>query len=50
MCSGGANYEEAVQNHVQHLRLLLQRLREKKLAVSADRANMLVEQVEFAGH
>ena len=47
--SGGATYKEAVQKHLKHLRLVLQRLREKKLAVSADMANMLVEQVELAG-
>ena len=37
-------------NHVKHLRLVLQCLREKKLIVSADKANMFVEQEEFAGH
>ena len=35
--SGGATYKEAVQNHVKHLRLVLQRLREKKLVVCAIR-------------
>ena len=29
---------------------MLQSLREKKLAVSADKANMFVEQVEFTRH
>ena len=48
--SGGATYEEALQNHVKHLRLVLQRLREKRLAASAEEANMFVEHVEFAGH
>ena len=35
MSSGGLTYEEALLNHVKHLRLVLQRLREKKLAESA---------------
>ena len=50
MSLGGAAYEEAVQNHVQHLRLVLQRRREKKLAVSANKAKMFLEEVEFACH
>ena len=50
LSSGGATCEEAMQNHVNHLRLVLQRLREKKLAALANKANMFVEQVEFAGH
>ena len=40
--SAGATHKEAVQNHVKHLRHVLQRLRGKKLAVSADNANMFV--------
>ena len=48
--SGAATYEEAVQNHVTHPRLVLQHLREKKLAVSDKKANIFVQQVEFAGH
>ena len=48
--SGGATYEKAVQNHVKHLRLVLQRLTRRTLDVSANKANMFVEQVEFAGH
>ena len=43
MSSGGASCERAVQNHVKHLWVVLQRPREKKLAVSADKANMFVE-------
>ena len=42
LSSGSATYEGAVQNHVEHLRLVLQRLRENKLAVSDDKANMFV--------
>ena len=34
--SGGASYHQAVQNGVKYLWLVLQRLREKRLAVSAD--------------
>ena len=41
LISGGATYDEAAQNHVKHLQLALQRLREKKLAVSASKANHL---------
>ena len=48
--SGGATYKEAVENHVKHLRLMLQQLRKKNLANSANKANMFVEQVEFTGH
>ena len=48
--SRGATYEEAVQNHVKYLGLVLQRPREGKLAVSANKANMFVVQVEFAGN
>ena len=48
--SGGDTYEEGMQKHVKHLRLELQRLREKDLAVSAKKANIFVEQVEFSGH
>ena len=47
---GGAAYEEAVQNHVQRLRLMLPSRREKNLAVSADKAKMFVKEVDFAGH
>ena len=50
MSSGGATFQQAVQNHVKHLRLVLQRLREKQLAVSADKSTTFVEQVEFARH
>ena len=50
LTSGGLTYQDAMQNHVKHLRLVLQRLREKKFAVSADKAHMLVQQVESAGH
>ena len=39
-----------MQNHDKNLWLVLQRLREKMLAVSANKANMFVEQVEFDGH
>ena len=46
---GGATYDESLQNHGKHLRLMLQHLREKKLAVSADRGNIFVEQVQLAG-
>ena len=47
---GRATYEEAVQNHVKLLRLVLQRLRKNKLTVSADKAMIFVKQVEFTGH
>ena len=49
LSSGGATYEASVQNHVKHLRLVLQRPRQEKLAVSADKANMFVDQVHLAG-
>ena len=46
---GGATYDESLQNHGKHLRLMLQHLGERKLPVSADRGKIFVEQVQLAG-